>query len=584
MKTCWTILRALLLASLLTRSAFADSCSVVDDTPNMRVHDCAGVHVVHLKGTPVERAHAMGVLVKSGKLSNEVLKYFVFKVTDLLAEDVGPLALPITLAYHQLTRLLHRAAPPFLEEEVDALSQGLGQDPIVIRRGLSLPDAGVLIQGLGSYPGMHFLPATGCTSGAAPLEGGGYAYGRNLDFAGVGAWDRHPMIAVMEPPSGSEELRHLVIGGDGLPFGGITGVNEAGITFAVHQNYSRDISLSGVPMIFIGELVLRRAHNLDEALQVLRTYRPAEQWTFVVTDLRKGVALAVESSSRIFLPRMTRAGEPFAQSNHNLHEESRANENSTYGLLMNSQFRFAHVLNALRAPIQDVGTIAKALAYQENPLGELSAYHDVLKAETIQTVLVEARPGSDIAVAVSTDPAPASSGRFARFDLGALFKEAPPSFTSLDYAQTPPEVRHRQLTFTAAYSRYFDERQFAEGASLLFSQRTLDAALFRCVAMAEAGRYDDAVRLADEALRDPRFVSEPAYIRDSVTQVKLVSLIRNRRDEDARTLAGNVVERGTKQPALLEIARRLLNRESIPGWRLALHFDFFSGDLGGRKD
>ena len=37
------------------------------------------------------------------------------------------------------------------------------------------------------------------------------------------------------PPSGSSEAKHIAIGAEGLPVSSITGVNEAGITFAVHQ-------------------------------------------------------------------------------------------------------------------------------------------------------------------------------------------------------------------------------------------------------------------------------------------------------------------------------------------------------------
>jgi hypothetical protein len=586
-------MKALFLLALtltLTRGAYAQPCRSLLSEDGASVHDCGGVHLVRLRGTPVERARRLGALVRRGTLSGEVLRYFTGKVSDEAYGQAGWLGAPLLLAYNQMVRLFHRGTPPFLAEEIDAMAEALGVDPISLRRGLSLPDTGVFFQGLGSFPGFRFLPAAGCTSVAARLEGGGFVYGRNLDFAGVGVWDRHPMLLVAEPPPGSAEIRHVVIGADGLPFAGITGVNEAGITFAVHQNYSRDISLSGVPMVLIGELVLRSARTLDEAVEILRRYRPANLWTFVLTDLRSGAVVAVESSGRVFLPRPGDA-RFFAQTNHAMHRESRERENASFGVEANSIFRMQQAFRMLGASApRGAADLARILAYQENPLGALSSYHDVQKSETIQTVLFEALPGQPAELSVSADDAPTASGRYASFSLPALFADGDPAWEPRDFVHTPADVRRRQKTTAAANSLYFDQHQLAEAASLMASQPTFDAALFRCVAMAEAGRFSDSLRLAEDALRDPRFTGEPHYIRESFERVRLVSLFRLSRFDEARTLAQNVVEgrnQGSEGPSkqkLLELARRILNRERIPGWMLNLHFDFFSGDLSGRKD
>ncbi|MGZ3650023.1 MAG: C45 family autoproteolytic acyltransferase/hydrolase [Bdellovibrionota bacterium] len=574
----------------LTQSAFAEPCKSLVDEPGASIFDCGGVHVVHLSGKPADRARQFGGLVRSGKLSNEVLHYFTDKVSDLAHEEAGWLSYPLRLVYNQLVRLFHRGTPRPLSEEIDAMAGGLGIDPIVLRRGLSLPDTGVFIQGLGSEPLLHFLPATGCTSVAARLPDGGFAYGRNLDFAGVGTWDKHPMLLSIEPEPGSKELRHLVIAADGMPFGGITGVNEAGLTFAVHQNYSRDISLHGVPMVLIGELLLRGAKTLDEALEILKQNRPANLWTFVITDLKTGETMAVESSSRVFLVRHGE-GKYFAQTNHNMHSESRARENSSFGVEANSIFRMDQAFRMMEAaPPQGAGALAKILAYQEDPLGQLSGYHDVMKSETIQTVLFESHPGLDPILAVSAEEAPTSGGRFATFTLSQFWKNETPHWDPRDYVQTPADKRHRQRTIAAAYALYFDQRKPVEAASLLASQKTFDAALFRCVAMANADRYSDSLRIAEEALRDPRFTGEPQYIRESFDRVRLISFLHLHRNDEARAFAQSVVEgkeRGQAGPSkqkLLELSQRVLNRDSIPHWMLALHFDFFSGDLSGRKD
>jgi hypothetical protein len=586
MKTCFL---AVLFFSL-TQSALAMPCQSLLSQNGASLEVCGGIRVLHLSGAPVERAKRFGELVKEGKISREVLHYFVDKISDVAKDETGWFSPVVELADNQLARLFHRQAPAEIGEEIDAMAQAMGIDPIELRRGLSLPDTGVFLQGLGSFPGLHFLPATGCTSIAAKLDGGGFAYGRNLDFAGIGIWDRHPMILSVEPQKGFPELKHLVIGAEGLPFAGITGVNEAGLTFAVHQNYSRDISVTGVPMVLIGELVLRQARTLDQAVELLKKYRPANLWTFVLTDLHEN-AIAVESSSRSFLVRNLK-GEYFAQTNHALHPETREVENSSYGLITNSNFRLDHILTTLIAhPPKSQSGIAMLLAYQEDPLGQLSAYHDIQKSDTIQTAIFESHSAKDATLALSVDSAPTASGHFAVFPLQAFWDQIPITWEPRDFTNTDPTKRLRQRDSSIANHLYFDERKLPEAASILAGQKSLDAALFRCTAMAELGRFEDSLRISDEALIDPHFTSEPVYIRDSVTLVKLVSLFRLHRMEEARNLAQSVVERGmpgkpgpSMQPALLEVARKIVSNETIPSWRLSLHFDFFSGDLSGRKD
>lgn len=580
----------LLLLALNSSYGHAESCRSLREGPGVSVSDCGGVHVLRLSGDPTARARLLGSLVRSGALSGTPLRYFTNKIADVAREETGWLATPILLAYNQLIRLFHRDTPASFVKEIDAMALSLGLDPIELRRGLSLPDTASFVQGLGSYKGLEFIPAMGCTSVVARTAQGGFAYGRNLDFAGVGTWDRHPMILAVEPPTGSSELRHLVIGADGVPFAGITGVNEAGITFAVHQNYTRDISLHGVPMVLIGELVMRSAHTIEEAVATLRANRPASLWTFVLTDLSRGRALAVESSQRVFLTREME-GPYFVQANHAMHAESQERENAPAGVEMNSRFRMEQAMRLMNetAP-SGAGSLAKILAWQASPLGELTAYRDILKANTLQTAIFEKPAKGEASLSLSVDPAPASSGRYARFPLAQFWKSGAVDWQPEDYTATTPDVRRRQTTSTAAYRLYFDDRKVAEAAAMMAAQKTFDAALFRCIAMANAGRYSDSLRMAEEALRDPRFTGEPSHVRESFERVKFISLLQLHHHEEARAFAQSVLESkeqglpGPSKQKLAALAARYLRHESIPGWMLALHFDFFSGDLNGRKD
>lgn len=578
------MLKAALLLSLLTQSASAaEDCQALLDEPRATVRRCLGVSVVTLRGAPVERAEAMGQLLR-GPLSPEVVNYFAHKVTESAAENAGLAGRLAGLAYNQLVRLFHRATPAALTEEIDAMAHGMGIDPIVLRRGLSLPDTAALLQGLGSHPWLEFLPAVGCTSAAAETEEG-FTWGRNLDFAGVGTFDRHPMLLTIEPPAGSSELRHVVLGADGLLYGGITGVNEAGIAFAVHQNFSRDVGVSGVPMILIGEMVLRGARDLAQAEEILRRYRPASQWTFVVADLHNREMMAVESSQRNFLVRR-KEGAFFAQTNHAMHQASRDFENGDAAVIGNSVHRMKkafELLEAERAP--SPASAAKVLAYQESQDGQFSSYHDVLKAETIQSVVFESAGGA-LRVYLSIDEAPSSGGRYARFPFGSDFRPGTPA--EVDLVRTPAAKRLRQREIALAYHTYFELRRPGEAATILADHQTLDAALFRALAAYREGRYEETLSVAESAQRNPRWVAEPAYLFESFDALRIGAWLRLGRRDPARELAARLLEkdreRGLAKGFTRRLARHVARGEDPPGWMLNFAFNFFSGDLGGRKD
>lgn len=566
----------------LTHSAFAESpCETLHDEASATVRRCEGVSVVRLSGAPIARAKKMGELLR-GPLSPDVVNYFSHKVTSLAEQEAGFAGRLAGLAYNQVVRLLHRAMPTKLAEEVNAMAQGMGIDPIVIRRGLSLPDTGVLLQGLGSLPLLEFLPAAGCSSVAVRSKAG-FLWGRNLDFAGVGTFDRHPMLLSIEPEPGSGELRHLVAGADGLLYGGITGVNEAGIAFAIHQNFSRDVGVYGVPMIMIGELVLRHAHNLDEAEEILRRHRPASIWTFVVADLNRREMMAVESSQRHFLPRRME-GNTFVQTNHNMHEESREWENGDTGVIGNSAHRMKKAFEIVeneKSP--GLETVARVLSYQENSHGYFSSYHDILKSETIQSVIFDAT--GQWTLYLSADEAPSSGGKYATFPLKAFFEPgARPEPGLIDLVRTPAEKRVRQREIAQAYHAYFDLRRPLDAAAILEGHPTLNSHLFRALAFYKEGKYQEALAIAESGQRNPRFLAEPAYIHESLATLRLASFLRMGRKEEARQVADLLLAKSLVKGITRRLATLVAAGKAPPAWMLNFNFNFFSGDLGGRKD
>ncbi|MGZ3692923.1 MAG: C45 family autoproteolytic acyltransferase/hydrolase [Bdellovibrionota bacterium] len=571
----------------LTHSAVAGDCQAVN-TPEIaeaKLYQCENLHVLYLRGEPKARALAMGELIKNGALSPEVLNYFSGKVTSVVHEKVSFLAHFVELLYNQIVRLLHRATPPELSEEVNAMAMGLGIEPINLRRALSLPDAAALTNVVGSIPLFRALPAAGCTSVAWKNKAGSLFYGRNLDFAGTGIWDRHPLLTVILPAD-KQEQKHIVFGADGALFGGITGVNESGIGFAVHQNYSSRGSLYGVPVMFIGELVLRQAKSIDEALAIVKANRPAVLWTFVITNFATGEAVAVEASPTRFAPRAME-NNAFVQTNHAMDANVREDEFVSLGIKMNSIYRMKRafeILDAMPDSAQPLADINGILAYQENPEGRMIAYHDILKAHTIQTVLLEADQNKLNKVYLSIDPAPTSGGRMAGFDPAMLWEGQVPKYELADFAKTPPAKRERQRQISDAFSLYFDQHALSEASAMLTDHNTLDSAYFTAVTLTQRGLWQESLLTAEQALQNPRFLGEPAYIRQSLEWIRAASLLELGRKKAAVTAAADILAEKPENIRLRDFAEQLSRGTTPPKFMRRFSFDFFSGDLHGRAN
>ncbi|NUM88565.1 MAG: hypothetical protein HUU37_05100 [Bdellovibrionales bacterium] len=569
------ILALLLLIPSLSHGA---ACQTITRRPGVELQKCDRLHVLYLEGTPRERARLHGELL-GRELSIDVMDYFSNKIFDPIRGAPGWAKWIVEKAYNVWARILFRGAPANFHEEVSALAHGAGLDPIHFKRAVALPDTSHFLSRIAGISWLRWLPSAGCTSVAVRSRGGDFIYGRNLDFAGALLWDRHPLVTVHLPPAGSGELRHASFGADGAHFSGITGMNEEGIVFAVHQNYSRDMRVGGVPMFFVGELVLRQARNLEDAVEILRKNRPSPLWTFVVIDTKSGQALAAESSRKHFEVRRME-GDVFVQTNHLQSAPLLPWERISFGTKWNSVYRFETATQMARRGGASLQSVARILSHQSSPGGEISSYYDVLKAHTIQTVFVEKKNGRLRAV-VSADDAPTSGGDFVALDVASLWNRAPLAFERLRPAGVTPTARKNQRAISRAFSRYFDHRDYGGAIAQLASHRTLDASLFRATAELQAGNPEAALEEASLALENPRFRSGPAHVVQSLERVRLLALWKAGKHQEARELAQKIVDRGFSRPSLLETAKAIReNREAPLSVRKPV-FEFFSGDLGG---
>jgi hypothetical protein len=547
-------------------------CQELHSAPSAKVYQCDRLKVVSLSGSGKTRFEAYGELLR-GPLNPTVVDYFSHRIVAIAENPIERFGLGVFV--NLLTRLLHRQAPAVLAEEVDAMAKGMKADPIALRRGLSLADLSTVFHRWGAAFPFLGIPATGCTSLATNSKDQGLWFGRNLDFIGVGHWDRNPSIIIHSPPA--PQLKYMAFSADGMPWSGITGANEAGIFFAVHQNYSSSATLSGVPMPFIGELVLRQSRSLKEAEAVVRDFRPSSLWTFLVADLKTGEAVAIEVSPHTFGVRPIEGGR-FAQTNHAFLEETKLSNQISTGTKFNSEKRWTVAMEALASGEPSFETLRSVLAYQKSALGWMQPEEDVLKAHTVQTVIVEGSQGIWSRLWLSQDEAPTASGSFLAFDPMDLFLLPQPLFfTRVSPQNETSQKRKHQKEIAEAFSAYFDNRNFQKAKDLLKHHHTLSAGLFRATATHNQGLWGESLQMVEELVSDPKFLGEPAHLRESLHWLRLANLARLGQWEKIPLLAEKQLKDGVRDARRkAQLKRMAAGAKVVPPEPT---FEFFTGDL-----
>lgn len=128
-------------------------------------------------------------------------------------------------------------------------------------------------------------PSSQCSSFAISgkhTSDGKRIFGRNLDYPGLGYRNIPFSVYLIKPTIG---FRHLVVAPTGIPTSGITGMNEKGLTLALHIAFSRIVNREdGTPVISINRQILTSASTIEEALEIIRSHKTISAWMIHLTD------------------------------------------------------------------------------------------------------------------------------------------------------------------------------------------------------------------------------------------------------------------------------------------------------------
>lgn len=134
-----------------------------------------------------------------------------------------------------------------------------------------------------SYRLLSLPPIHLCTSIVAygsATKTGKLMHSRNLDYEAYQVWERYPLIARVSPESG---IPYIFFSSAGVHSGGLTGINDYGVAFNVHTNFTSRVGFWGPPMQVVGDYILRNSKNLNEAERIIKQMRFNCGWTFVIS-------------------------------------------------------------------------------------------------------------------------------------------------------------------------------------------------------------------------------------------------------------------------------------------------------------
>jgi len=196
------------------------------------------------------------------------------------------------------------------------------------------------------------LGCLGFVSPTSTSREGVLMHARNLDANLVSTWNREPVLFLVEEPG---FLKYAAVASAGVIYpGGISGMNEAGISVSLHEfsatpyrTYFSGRKAELAP--FLQQRILREARTLDEAIAIAKRTKIFGAWTILVSDAKSQEVASIEiSGDRIQVARK-RANQPMGQSNHFLGSQMQ-NQYYPYsfGKLFESRSRLHVVENEMR--------------------------------------------------------------------------------------------------------------------------------------------------------------------------------------------------------------------------------------------
>lgn len=262
-----------------------------------------GIISIKLVGSSYDIGFQYGSTLKE-EIKDSIYKYFSSQISKLLKSDkrfrldtINKVV--VTLLKTKAQKFIHRI-PEEIKQEIKGFSDGAEIDFKSALEVYVFPEIMSYLISKShndSYSFKTYLSGEslmGCTSILAygdATNDNTLLHGRNLDSLGIGYWDKYPLVNYVTPDDG---FKYVSIGSVGLVGGVISGMNEKGITYSLHQNYSKEIDENNTPILALGTMILKYAGTLSKAQEIIKSAKAVGGWSIVVSDYKIKDAFVAE--------------------------------------------------------------------------------------------------------------------------------------------------------------------------------------------------------------------------------------------------------------------------------------------------
>lgn len=261
------------------------------------------VRILRLTGSRAERARQHGEFVRAqGAETKKAIAFtplskknqtLIKRATDHLP-GVGRV---LSWVYEAFVLSRFFRLPKTFRDRLEPFAKVSGLSLKTVWLSLYQPDFLMLLASIsGERARKKFVEGMpGCTT--LVVENGGHHYFlRNLDYPAAGYWEKLPTVYYHEPSEAGLQ-KYVSISSLGIDTSGLTGCNESGIAFSLHAHFAKKVSLKGVPIFFLGELILERATTLAEAIAIAESFKTIGSWALNLTSFKEGLSICLELSN-----------------------------------------------------------------------------------------------------------------------------------------------------------------------------------------------------------------------------------------------------------------------------------------------
>lgn len=269
-----------------------------------------GIISLRLVGSPYDIGFQHGKLLKE-QIKDGIYKYFSEQIAKLVKNDKRFRADPINKVVvkflkSKAQKFVHRI-PEEIKQEIKGISEGAEIDYKSALEIYVFPEVMSYLISKSykeNYSFKTYLSGAslmGCTSILAygdATNDNTLLHGRNLDSIGIGYWDKYTTVFHVEPNDG---FKYVSVGSAGMAGAVISGMNEKGITYALHQNYTKEIDENNMPILALGTMILKHADTLSKAQEIIKSAKTVNGWSVVVSDSKiKDGFIAEMCASKIY--------------------------------------------------------------------------------------------------------------------------------------------------------------------------------------------------------------------------------------------------------------------------------------------